>query len=214
VYIFIVTVLLCTFIPSFATAHHHPVPTRLQSRRPYRLFAAMQIDNLYTKLDLIGQEVWTSNLQATDLQKLKEKTTRVARELEVLEVFANTLEWLRSADSVEKGCAKRSAAHRGRVQKMMKEVHNTGTDPTSERLARLHRMDMKTFLFIAASYTPLGIQRLDQNVFDCVVKLAPEYVQSWAPPGWHVRTEVQLAVTASAGKGSNFKRSMYYLPMH
>jgi hypothetical protein len=132
----------------------------------------MQIDNLYTKLDLIGQEVWTSNLQATDLQKLKEKATRVARELEVLEVFANTLEWLRSADSVEKG-SKRSAAHRGRVQKMMKEVHNTSTDPISERLAKLHNMDMKTFLFIAASYTPLGIQRLDQNVFDCVVKLAP-----------------------------------------
>jgi hypothetical protein len=56
---------------------------------------------------------------------------------------------------------------------MMKEVHNAGTDLTSERLARLHDMDMKTFLFIAASYTPLGIQRLDQNVFDCVVKLAP-----------------------------------------
>jgi hypothetical protein len=204
---------LRTFIPSFATAHHHLILTRLQSRRLHRLFAAMQIDDRHTKLDLIGQEVWTSNLQATDLQKLKEKATRFARELEVLEVFANTLEWLRSADSVEKG-SKRSAAHRGRVQKMMKEAHNTGTDPTSERLARLHDMDMKTFLFIAASYTPLGIKRLDQNVFDCVVKLAPQYVQSWAQPGWLHRTEFQLAVTASAGKGSEFKRSMYCFPMH
>jgi hypothetical protein len=76
----------------FATAHHHPVLTCLQLRRPYRLFAAMQIDNLYTKLNLIRQEVWTSNLQAIDLQKLKEKTTQVARKLKVLEVFANTLE--------------------------------------------------------------------------------------------------------------------------
>jgi hypothetical protein len=75
----------------------------------------------------------------------------------VLKVFANTLEWLQSANSVKKGCAKRSAAYRGRVQKIIKEVHNIGTDPTSERLARLHRMDIKTFLFIAATYTPLSI---------------------------------------------------------
>jgi hypothetical protein len=174
----------------------------------------MQIDDLCTKLDVIGQEVWTSNLQAIDLKKLKEKATRFARELEVLEVFANTLEWLRSADSVEKGCAKRSAAHRGRVQKMMKEVHSTSREPTQERFVRLHHMDMTTFLFIAASYTPLGIQRLDQNVFDCVMKLAPQYVQSWPPSGWLHRTEFQLAVTASTGKGSEFKRSIYYYPMH
>lgn len=201
------------FLPSLATAQHHPVLTPLQSRRLYRLIAAMQIDNLYTKLDRIGQEVWTLNLPATELQKLKEKATQFARELEVLEVFAITLEWLRSADSVEK-VSKRSAAHRGRVQKMMKEVQNTNMDLTSERLARLRQMDMKTFLFVAASYTPLGIRRLDQNVFDCVMKLAPQYVQNWAPRGWLLRTEFQLAVTASAGKGSEFKRSMYCFPMH
>jgi hypothetical protein len=94
---------LRTFIPLFATAHYYLVLTCLQSRCLHRLFAAMQIDDLHTKLNLIRQEVWTSNLQATDLQKLKEKATRLARELKVLEVFANTLEWLRSADSVEKG---------------------------------------------------------------------------------------------------------------
>jgi hypothetical protein len=126
----------------------------------------MQIDDLYTKLDLIRQEVWTSNLQATDLQKLKEKATRFARELEVLEVFANTLEWLRSADSVKKGCAKRSAAYRGRVQKMIKEVHNTGTDPTSERLARLHLSD-------GAPWQEPGGFRSVQLIAACPIVLIP-----------------------------------------
>jgi hypothetical protein len=75
----------------------------------------------------------------------------------VLKVFANTLEYLRSANSVKKGYTKRLTAYKGRVEKIIKEVRNTGTNLTLERLVRLHPIDIKTFLFIVVSYTPLSI---------------------------------------------------------
>ncbi|KAI1576354.1 hypothetical protein PtrEW13061_010684 [Pyrenophora tritici-repentis] len=166
----------------------------------------MHIDDLFTSLDLLGQQVRTTNLHSKDLQKLKENTAQLTHQLEALQELAKTAELLKSAESDQEGNAKRFAPSKSRMQKMIKAVYNTGTEPAPERLTSLSRMNIETFLFLAASYTPLGITRLDQNTFDCLVEIAPLYVRSWLPPGWLHRTEFQLAVTAGAGKGSEFKR--------
>jgi hypothetical protein len=174
----------------------------------------MQIDHLSTNLDLLRQQVHTTNLRSTDLQKLKEKTTRLMHQLEVLQVLAKTAELLQDANSNEEGNAKRFAPSKSRMQKMIRAAHDTGTEPIPERLRTLSLLDIETFLFLAASYTPLGIMRLDQNAFDCLVELAPSYIQRWLSPGWLHRTEFQLAVTSGAGKGSDFKRSMSHYSVH
>jgi hypothetical protein len=174
----------------------------------------MQIDHLSRNLDLLEQQVQTTNLHSTDLQKLKEKATRLMHQLEVLQVLAKTAELLQDANSDEEGNAKRFAPAKSRMQKMIRAAHNTGTDPIPERLRSLSLLDIETFLFLAASYTPLGIGRLDKNAFDCLVELAPSYVQRRLSPGWLHRTEFQLAVTSGAGKGSDFKRSMSHYSLH
>lgn len=184
------------------------------SRRHPHLFATMQIDHLYTNLDLLGQQVRTTKIHSKDLQKLKEKTAQLTHELEVLHVLAKTAELLQSADPNENGNAKRFAPLKSRIQKMTRAIYNSGTEPVSERLRSLSHIHIETFLFLAASYTPLGIMRLDQNTFDCLMEIAPLYAQSWLPPGWIHRTEFQIAVTAGAGKGSEFKRSISHYTMH
>jgi len=153
-------------------------------------------------------------LQAIDLQRLKEKTARLTHELGVLEMLAKTAQLLKSAGPDEEGNAKRFAPPKSRMQKMIKAVYNSGTEPTLARFVELSLMDIETFLFVAASYTPLGITRLDENAFHCLLELTPQYVERWLPPGWLHRTEFQLAVTAGAGKGSKFKRSMCCCSMH
>jgi hypothetical protein len=170
----------------------------------------MHIDQLRGHLTIIKEQIWTVNANEEDFKAIQEEVSQISRTLGVLEVFSDTARWLWKSDKAEKGYRKRSATHQNRVEKVIGKVYGDDTSP-EDRLVALSSLDTTTFMFVAASYTPQNLQRLDQKAFECLIDIAPRFVALHSSSSdWIHRKEFQVAVTSSAGSKSAFKRSTFH----
>jgi hypothetical protein len=64
-------------------------------------------------------------------------------------------------------------------------------------------------LFIAATYTALGFNKLPEDVFRSLLSVVPKFLSaSRLPSRWALRSEFQIAVATAATPGSVLKKSM------
>ena len=161
----------------------------------------MDISQLLTDLDTFQGRIRTASFTKMDFKKIREKVHRLDCELQVLEALADTKNWLHET--------KRSNnRYRTKAEKMVMMVHGAEEKP-GIRFEMLQSLEMEAFMFVSVSYTVLEIKKMAQDVFDCLLEVAPKYVDtSTLPSGWMHRTELQTAVAGYAQSGSAFKRSM------
>jgi 2-succinyl-5-enolpyruvyl-6-hydroxy-3-cyclohexene-1-carboxylate synthase len=161
----------------------------------------MDVSQLLADLDTIKHRIWTANVTKMDFETIREKVHRLNCELQVHEALADTKNWLYETK-------RPNNRYRTKVEKMVMMVHGAVEKP-GIRYEMLQSLDMKAFMFVSASYTVLEIKKMSQDVFDCLLEVAPKYVDTITlPSGWMHRTELQTAVAGYAKPGSAFKRSM------
>ncbi|KAI1676125.1 hypothetical protein KJE20_14291 [Pyrenophora tritici-repentis] len=86
-------------------------------------------------------------------------------------------------------------------------VHGDKESPGA-RFEMLRSLEMKAFMLVSASYTVLDIRKMSQDVFDCLMEMAPKYIDTITlPSGWMHRTELRAAVAGYAKSGTAFKRT-------
>jgi hypothetical protein len=160
-------------------------------------------------LSLLKERIWTTDLSDREFERCKNIAAELMAELEVYEALADTTRWLCTTNTVNKGYKKSCAARRSRISKVLKEVQCDLPEPKA-RFQALGQLDVKTLMFIAASYTVLHITKLAQNTFESLIKMGPRYVSKTVlPTDWILREEFQVAVAQSAEPGGTLKRSMY-----
>lgn len=165
----------------------------------------MDISQLLADLNTFQGRMWTANATKIDCKQIRKKINRLDCELQVLEALADTKKWLCETKRCNKRC-------RSKAEKMVMMVHGAEERP-GIRFKMLQSLDIEAFMFVSASYTVLEIKKMAQDVFDCLLEVAPKYVDmSTLPSGWMHRTELQTAVAGNAKSKSAFKRSMSYYP--
>ncbi|XP_014550438.1 hypothetical protein COCVIDRAFT_115438 [Bipolaris victoriae FI3] len=163
------------------------------------------MEKLLADLNTIQSCIWTVSATKTDFEAIRRKLQQLNCELQVHETLADTTRWLHETDRL-------NARYRTRVEKMVTMVHGDEKNP-GVRFEMLRSLEMKAFMFVSASYTVLDIRKMSQDVFACLMEMAPKYIDTITlPTGWMHRTELRAAVAGYAKSGTAFKRSIQYHP--
>lgn len=169
----------------------------------------MHPHQLLANLSLVTEQLWQTSLGDTDLHSLKKMAAKLSSEVEVYETLTTTTRWLCEPNKKKEGYQKLCTAHKNRITKVLKDVHGDSQE-TDARIQALRQLDMKTLMFIGASYTVLGIKKMSQKTFECLIKVTPNYISITSLPSeWILREEFRVAVTQSAKLGGSFKRSRH-----
>ena len=161
----------------------------------------MQVAQLHERMGYLRSILWDFQSSEQDLKHLKKELSSWTSELEVLRLLQATRTWLCNHTN-----AKMSSIYQHRSTDFLKGMNDTNAKP---RFQRLFDLDMKEILFIAATYTALGFNKLPEDVFRSLLSVVPKFLSaSRLPSRWALRSEFQIAVAIAAPPGSVLKKSM------
>ncbi|KAK7967614.1 uncharacterized protein PG986_001891 [Apiospora aurea] len=152
-------------------------------------------------LDKLGSLVWNVD---SDYDTLHEKVSVISAQIAVHKVLETTVRHLRS-DAL-------TQTVQSRLSKFLETVH--GPEEAKGRFENLRNLDCQTFIFVAISFTPLDITKMNRTEFKYLIDNAAKFIRLKAPSQkWMFRDEIQLAIAAKASLKStiNFRKAYHHL---
>ena len=157
-------------------------------------------------LNAISEQVWDDSLDDLAFDLLAQKVSRLSVQIAVHEVLQKTARHLRAPDSPALINAQ------SRVGKFIDTLYGKlDYEKFEARWQILQDMDCSSFLFIAVSYTPLDISKMNRIEFDYLVSNVSKFLRLRAiTPKWVFRKEIQMAIAGKADleEAAEFRRSL------
>ncbi|GIJ92743.1 hypothetical protein Asppvi_002021 [Aspergillus pseudoviridinutans] len=152
----------------------------------------MTVDQLIQALDQVSEQLWETSLDDPTFEILKARCSRLSAQVAVHHALQKT------GRLILKSALKDPLPNaQSRICKFFDALYSgEKTNSTSEsRWQQLRDLDCKTFLFIAVSYTPLDITKMNRTEFEYLVRNATKYLEKLSLPlDWIFRKEIQLAI--------------------
>ncbi|KAF2195973.1 hypothetical protein GQ43DRAFT_436395 [Delitschia confertaspora ATCC 74209] len=151
---------------------------------------------LLQNLDAISKDLWKLSLNKAVFESLKEKISTLSAQIAVHHVLDNLTSQLLDEQSGS------TLLIQNRLSKFIEVLYGTSDNAnltTKPRWEELRSLDCESFLFVAASYTPLEISKMHRVEFQYLIVHIPEYLRTKnLPRRWMFRREVQMALAEKA----------------
>lgn len=158
------------------------------------------MDAAAQNLDSLSALVWRVTAQS-DFNVLSQKVSILSAQIAVHQALEPTSRHLRSVTVFPNA--------QSRLSKFMDTIYGVGE--VKERFQKLRQFDHATFLFIALSYTPLEITKMNRTEFEYLTQNASEFLQmKQLPPRWIFRDEVQVALASKSSleNATSFRKGL------
>jgi hypothetical protein len=166
------------------------------------------IKQIIEPLDIISQQIWGDALDDAAFDTLRQRASRLLAQIAVHQVLQNTVRHLLGPQN-SAGLSNTQS----RLGKFIDVLYGKPDNEKNEaRWQKLRDMDCATFLFIAVSYTPLDITKMNRTEFDYLVGNVSKFLHvKGLSPRWIFRKEIQLGIAAKAEleEAASFRRSSY-----
>lgn len=154
-------------------------------------------------LNTISEQLWDEYLDDATFATLTEMALKLSARIAVHQTLQKAARELSESENSH-GPLTAST----RIGKILDAAFtNPNTGKFEERWRKLRNMDCETFLLIAISYTPPDITKMSQNLFDCLVDIAPKFQIEKLPPRWIFRKGIQRVILDKANE--DFRRGKY-----
>jgi len=165
------------------------------------------VKQITESLDAISEQIWNDSLDDSAFDILAQKASWLSVQIAVHEVLQKTARHLLAQDPLGLMNAQ------SRLGKFIDTVYGKlDYEKFEARWQILRDMDCASFLFIAVSYTPLDISKMNRVEFDYLVSNASKFLRLRAiPPKWVFRKEIQITIAGKADleEAADFRRSSY-----